>query len=101
MRKELQRAAEKATREAIAAVVAGRVTASSATATYGSGGTGGVVAGASVERAAVERRKEVEKVAMSGLVSSMREKLASSNAKMGEAPAGVGSLFAELGSANR
>ena len=101
MRKELQRAAEKATREAIAAVVAGRVTAASATATYGSGGTGGVVAGASVERAAVERRKEVEKVAMSGLVSSMREKLASSNAKMGEAPAGVGSLFAELGSANR
>lgn len=98
MRKELQRAAEKATREAIAAVVAGRVTASSATATYGSGGTGGVVAGGS---AAVERRKEVEKVAMSGLVSSMREKLASSNAKIGEAPAGVGSLFAELGSANR
>jgi hypothetical protein len=99
MRKELQRAAEKATREAVAAVAAGRVTAASATATYGS--TGGVVSGASVERAAVERRKEVEKVAMSGLVSSMREKLASSNAKIGEAPAGVGSLFAELGSSNR
>ena len=99
MRKELQRAAEKATREAVAAVAAGRVTAASATATYGT--TGGVVSGASVERAAVERRKEVEKVAMSGLVSSMREKLASSNAKIGEAPAGVGSLFAELGSSNR
>jgi hypothetical protein len=101
MRKELQRAAEKATREAVAAVAAGRVTAASATATYGAGGTGGVVAGASTERAAVERRKEVEKIAMSGLVSSMREKLASSNSKVGEAPVGVGSLFAELGSANR
>jgi hypothetical protein len=97
LRKELQRAAEKATREAVAAVAAGRVTAASATATYGAGGTGGVVSGASTERAAIERRKEVEKVAMSGLVSSMRERLAASNARVGEAPAGIGGLFSELG----
>jgi hypothetical protein len=89
LRKELQRAAEKATREAVAAVAAGRVTAASVTATNGVGGT---VAGATFERAAVERRKEVEKIAMSGLVSSMRERLAASNARIGEAPTGVSGL---------
>ncbi len=96
MRKELQKAAEKATREAIAAVASGRVTAATATATHG---TSAVVSGASTERAAVERRKEVEQLAMSGLVSSLRGKLTVANAKTGTAPSGIGVLFSELGSA--
>ena len=82
LRRDLQQAAEKATREAIAAVVAGRVTAASATA-----GTN------KVAPSAAERAKEMAKIAKSGLVSEMRNKLVVAKAKTGDAPAGIGLLF--------
>ncbi len=91
LRRDLQRAAEKATKEAIAAVVAGRVTAASASA-----GTNKVAPSASsvsMEHVAVERAKEMAKIAKSGLVSEMRNKLVVAKAKTGEAPAGIGLLF--------
>lgn len=49
-----------------------------------------------VERSAAERAAEVGKLAMSGVVSEMRRKLADSNHRVGKAPEGVGALFAEL-----
>jgi hypothetical protein len=92
LRRDLQRAAEKATKEAIAAVAAGRVTAASVTAAAG-GRVAPTASSASVERAAAERAKEMAKIAKSGLVSEMRNKLVVAKAKTGDAPAGIGLLF--------
>ena len=92
LRRDLQRAAEKATKEAIAAVAAGRVTAASVTAAGGSK-VAPSASSASVERAAAERAKEMAKIAKSGLVSEMRNKLVVARAKTGDAPAGIGLLF--------
>jgi hypothetical protein len=91
LRRDLQRAAEKATKEAIAAVVAGRVTATSAT--TGTNKVAPSASSVSVERAAAERAKEMAKIAKSGLVSEMRNKLVVAKAKTGDAPAGIGLLF--------
>lgn len=93
LRRDLQRAAEKATKEAIAAVAAGRVTAASATAAGGGAKVAPTASSASVERAAAERAKEMAKIAKSGLVSEMRNKLVVAKAKTGDAPAGIGLLF--------
>jgi hypothetical protein len=95
LKKDIQRAAEKATKEAIAAVHASRVTATTATGIPAKAdiSTGGV---SLVERNTAERAKEVQSLAMSGVVSEMRQKLAMANKATGKAPAGVGSLFADV-----
>jgi hypothetical protein len=79
LRKDLQRAAEKATREAIGAVAAGRVTAATAT-----GATAGAptVLAADVATRAAERAEEVQRIAESGVVSEMRRKLAEAASKV-------------------
>jgi hypothetical protein len=96
LRKEVQRAAEKATREAVAAVAAGRVTASTATGSTAAATAGPVVLSASTEKAVAARNEEVQRLAMSGMVRAMREKLSVANSKTGEAPAGIGTLFAGI-----
>jgi hypothetical protein len=95
LKKDIQKAAEKATRDAIAAVHMGRVTALSATGIPAKIdiSTGGV---SLVERSTTERANEVKSLAMSGVVSEMRQKLASANKATGPAPKGVGALFAGL-----
>lgn len=72
LRKDLQRAAEKATREAVSAVAAGRVTAATATGQP----VGATVLSADVATRAAERTAEVQRLAESGVVSEMRRKLA-------------------------
>lgn len=78
LRKDLQRAAEKATREAIGAVAAGRVTAATATGVAGQA----TVLAADVATRAAERAEEVQRIAESGVVSEMRRKLAEAAAKV-------------------
>lgn len=68
LRKDLQRAAEKATREAVSAVAAGRVTSASVTGQA-------TVLSADVAARAAERTAEVQRLAESGVVSEMRRKL--------------------------
>jgi hypothetical protein len=94
LRGEVRLVAEKATREAVSAVAAGRVTAATAT----GGGSGLTTTAAAVATEAVAARtEEVQQLAMSGVVRAMRERLAAANAKTGgPAPAGIGSLFARL-----
>jgi hypothetical protein len=95
LKKDIQRAAEKATKEAIAAVHTSRVTAQTAT---------GIPAKVDVStagkslfaRVAEERASEVQNLAMSGVVSEMRKKLAAANEVTGKAPVGVGALFAGI-----
>ncbi len=72
--RDIKKAADKATREAIAAVVAGRV--------MSIGGPPGVLAPDVAARAA-ERAAEVSSVAQSGLVSQMRRKMAGAEIKYG------------------
>lgn len=74
LRRDIQRAAEKATRDAIGAVAAGRATAATA--------TGATVLAADVATRAAERTAEVQRIAESGVVSEMRRKLAEAAAKM-------------------
>ena len=69
LKQELRAHAERATREAVAAVVAGRVTSSSVSAS-------GVTLSPDVAKRAVERQAEVQRVAMSGVVTEMKRKLA-------------------------
>jgi hypothetical protein len=88
LRKEVQKAAEKATKDAVAAVAAGRVTATTV--------TGQAMLGATVEKQAAERKQEVQSLAMTGVVSEMRRKLAAANLQTGPAPPGIGTLFANL-----
>ncbi len=95
LKKEVQRAAEKATREAIAAVAAGRVTAMTATAAAGgvlgagtgAGGNGKTMAAVAT---AAERAEEVQRVAASGVVRAMREKLATAKSQTVDPPKGIG-----------
>lgn len=82
LRKDLQKAAEKATREAVAAVAAGRVTAASATASGGAGAP--TVLAPDVARAAAERAEEVQAIALSGVVQEMRRKMGEASAKYSE-----------------
>jgi hypothetical protein len=96
LRKEVQKAAEKATKEAVAAVGASRVTASSATGAAGQAVLAPAVLGATVEKQAAERKQEVQSLAMTGVVSEMRRKLAAANIQTGPAPIGIGTLFANL-----
>jgi hypothetical protein len=53
-----------------------------------------VTAPVSVTAAKAERDEEVSRVAMSGVVRAMRERLAAANEKTGHIPAGLGTLFA-------
>jgi hypothetical protein len=69
LKQELRAHAERATREAVAAVVAGRVTSASVSAS-------GVTLSPDVAKRAVERQAEVQRVAMSGVVTEMKRKLA-------------------------
>ncbi len=69
LKQELRTHAERATREAIAAVAAGRVTSASVSAS-------GTTLSADVARRAEERQAEVQRVAMSGVVTEMKRKLA-------------------------
>lgn len=81
-----------ATKEAVARVVAppkADISAASATAP--------MRATATVAAVQEERAKELQKVVKSGVVSSIRARLDRVNEETGPAPAGVGSLFAELG----
>lgn len=96
LRKEVQKAAEKATKEAVAAVAASRVTAAAATGAAGQAVLAPAVLGATVEKQAAERKQEVQSLAMTGVVSEMRRKLAAANLQTGPAPAGIGTLFANL-----
>lgn len=91
LRKEVQKAAEKATKEAVAAVATSRVTAPTVT-----GAAGQAILGATVEKQAAERKQEVQSLAMTGVVSEMRRKLAAANMQTGTAPKGIGALFADL-----
>jgi hypothetical protein len=68
LKREVRTHAEKATREAVAAVVAGRVTSAPP--------IGGIVLSPDVAKRAEERQAEVQRVAMSGVVSEMKRKLA-------------------------
>ncbi len=43
-----------------------------------------------------ERNEEVQRLAMSGVVRAMREKLAVANEKTGRVPSGIGALFADV-----
>lgn len=92
LRKEVQKAAEKATRDAVAAVAASRVTATTTTGSVGQA----MVLAPTVERQAAERKQEVDSLAISGVVTEMRRKLTEANLRTGQAPAGVGSLFAGI-----
>jgi hypothetical protein len=95
LKKDIQKAAEKATKEAITAIQSQRLTATTAIGTEAK--TIVTASGVGlVERTAAERAEEVSKLAMSGVVSEMRRKLADSNQRVGKAPEGVGSLFAGL-----
>lgn len=85
LRADLKKAAEKATREAIAAVAAGRVTAATATAAGGVGGPPAATAPDVAQRAA-ERAAEVQRLAESGVVSEMRRKMADASFKYKGAP---------------
>ena len=96
LRKEVQKAAEKATKDAVAAVAASRVTATTATGTTGQAVLVPAVLGATVEKQAAERKQEVQSLAMTGVVSEMRRKLAAANLQTGPAPPGIGTLFANL-----
>jgi hypothetical protein len=58
--------------------------------------TGNAVAPTSVAAAKAERDEEVSRVAMSGVVRAMREKLAEANEKTGRVPQGIGALFADV-----
>jgi hypothetical protein len=99
LKKDIQKAAEKATRDAIAAVHAGRVTATTATGIPAKADVASAGGVSLVERNAAERATEVQSLAMSGVVSEMRQKLAAANKVMGPTPKGVGSLFANIPSA--
>ena len=84
LRADLKKAAEKATREAIAAVVAGRVTSASATA---AGGPQPPAASApDVAQRVAERAAEVQRLSESGVVSEMRRKMAEAGFKYKGAP---------------
>ena len=96
LRKEVQKAAEKATKDAVTAVAASRVTATTATGTAGQAVLAPAVLGATVEKQAAERKQEVHSLAMTGVVSEMRRKLAAANLQTGPAPPGIGTLFANL-----
>jgi hypothetical protein len=96
LKKDIQKAAEKATRDAIAAVHTGRVTATTVTGTSAKADVASVGGVSLVERNAAERATEVQSLAMSGVVSEMRRKLAAANEATGKAPTGVGVLFAGL-----
>jgi hypothetical protein len=67
LKQELRAHAEKATREAIAAVAAGRVTAASVS---------GTTLSADVAKRAEERQAEIQQIAMSGVVAQMKRRLA-------------------------
>lgn len=97
LKKEVQRAAEKATKEAIAAVAAGRVTATTATAAAGGvlGAGTGTKSAAAVATAA-ERAEEMQKVAASGVVRAMREKLATAKSQTVDPPKGIGMALTGL-----
>lgn len=91
LREEIRRAASAAVKEAVAS---GRVGSSAP-----SGGAGtGLSSGAAVATAAKKQRlDEVKELEMSGVVSSMRQRLREVNSITGGAPPrGIGSLFAEL-----
>jgi hypothetical protein len=96
LKKDIQKAAEKATREAIAAVHAGRVTAPSVIGTAAKADVSTVGGISLVNRNAAERASEVQSLAMSGVVSEMRQKLAVANKMTGPTPKGLGSLFAGM-----
>jgi len=85
LRDEVRQAAEKATREAVAA---GRVSGGERKET---------AAGTGLTTPAAARAEEVQQLALSGVVRAMRERLATANAKTGgPAPTGIGALFARL-----
>jgi hypothetical protein len=46
--------------------------------------------------ARAERNEEVNRVAMSGVVRAMRERLAEANEKTGRVPSGIGTLFVNV-----
>lgn len=97
LRGEVRQAAERATREAVVAVAAGRVTAASATGGGAGTGLATTTAAAVATEAVAARTEEVQQLAMSGVVRAMRERLAAANSKTGgPAPAGIGALFARL-----
>jgi len=91
LREEIRQAASAAAKEAVAS---GRV---GITAPVGGAGTG-LSSGAAVATAAKKQRlDEVKELEMSGVVTSMRQRLKEVNSITGGAPPrGVGSLFAEL-----
>lgn len=90
LREEIRQAAAAAAKEAV------RVNASGAVTKSGSGGGAAAAAKASQQ----ERLAEVKALEMSGVVSTMRQRLREANTVTGGAPpAGVGALFAELSSA--
>jgi len=79
LRRDIQRHAEKATREAIGAVAAGRVTAASAT---GAKAAAAAAAPRDPDAITAARQAEIAKVAGSGVVSEMRRKLAEASSKI-------------------
>jgi hypothetical protein len=92
LREEIRQAASAAAKEAVAS---GRVGVSAAVGGAGTGLSSG--AAASVIAAKKQRLDEVKELEMSGVVSSMRQRLREVNSITGGAPPrGVGSLFAEL-----
>jgi hypothetical protein len=92
LREEIRQAASAAAKEAVAS---GRVGVSAAVGGAGTGLSSG--AAASVIAAKKQRLDEVKELEMSGVVSSMRQRLREVNSVTGGAPPrGVGSLFAEL-----
>jgi hypothetical protein len=85
LRGEVRRAAATAAREAVVAGARGAAAPATAPAS--------VVAAVA---ARAERDEEVSRVAMSGVVRAMRERLAEANEKTGRVPPGIGSLFANV-----
>jgi hypothetical protein len=92
LREEARVAAATATREAVAAVVASRTATATATSASASS-----AAGTGLTETAAARAEEVQRVAMSGVVRAMRERLAASNTRLGmTAPQGIGTLLGRV-----
>jgi hypothetical protein len=84
LRGEVRHAASAAAREAVLSGV------------RASQGSGTGIAPVSVAAAKAERDEEVSRVAMSGVVRAMRERLAAANEKTGRIPSGLGTLLATV-----
>ena len=103
LREELREEAKAASREAVAVAMALPKAGVVGGAAVGTGAGTGAGTGlsestaAAIEEARASRAEEVQRVALSGVVKAMRERLAASNARLGiTAPPGIGAVLGRV-----